>query len=114
MPQHDQFRNDLKKIMPGYKWTVHKPLFEGASLDATGIQTAGFNRMSTVQVTLVETEGSKTYTVKSAGFGAKARWRHTTTGRTLAQAFRDLQTHYEREEQEYRSLANALKAGRSA
>ena len=45
-----KFRTELKKIMPGYKWTVHKSSDPEYFLDATGIMTSGFNRTSTLQV----------------------------------------------------------------
>ncbi len=46
------FRKELLAIMPGYKWTVHKTI-SGQKLEATGIQTSGFNRLSTLSVTRV-------------------------------------------------------------
>ena len=106
----EQFRKDLKKIMPGYGWTVHRPQFMESCLVATGTQSSGSNRTSTVQVTL----DSGTYTVKSSGYGTKSPWRGTAAAPTLAQAFRQLQTHYERLAQTYRAMAAALQGARTA
>lgn len=116
MTPQEQFRAALKKIMPGYQWTVHKPVCPGTShLVATGTQSSGFNRLSTVQVILREVDGgTKTYTAKSSGYGVKTPWKSESTGATLAQAFRRLQEHYEREAQVNNSLALALQGARKA
>ena len=110
METPNKFRDALKKLMPGFAWTVHKQLDPDAPLVATGIQVAGFNRTATVQVTL----RGGTYSVKSAGFGAKSPWKGEASGPTLANAFRSLQTHYERSAQSYAALAAALQDGRKA
>ena len=105
----NQFRTELKKIMPGYKWTLHKQHFKDSDLVATGTQSSGSNRTSTLEVT----HGVGGYTARSAGFGAKTPWQGRAHGLTLAQALRNLQTHYERKEQSYRALAAALKDARA-
>lgn len=50
-----EFRAELEKIMPGYMWTVHRPSkhlrFPPYVLVATGIQSSGSNRLSTLEVT---------------------------------------------------------------
>lgn len=107
-----EFRDALKKLMPGFAWTVHKQklLSPGAPLVATGTQASGFNRTATVQVSLRD----GWFTVKSAGYGAKADWGGEAGGSTLAQAFRSLQTHYERSAQSYTALAATLQDARKA
>lgn len=111
----DFFRQEISKIMPGYKWTVHKPLFEGDSvLVATGIQVSGLNRLSTLRVTKREEDGAALYEVKSSGNGARAPWLYTTKGATLAQALRHLQDHYESMAQRFQSHAEYLQKGRQA
>jgi len=86
------FRKELIKIMPGYKWTVHRNRYAASNhLSATGIQTSGFNRLSTLQVVRRE----KDY-----------------TGVTLARALRGLQNHYEAMANMYSRHAWALKLGR--
>ena len=110
------FRAELVKIMPGYSWTVHKAS-NAQRLTATGIQSSGFNRLSTVQVVWVEHDkawGGPVYEVKSAPHGTKSPWAHTVTDRTLARAFRGLQDHYEHTANTYRSLAARLQEGRKA
>jgi len=88
----NKFRKELVKIMPGYSWTVHRELPGSTILHATGIQTSGFNRLSTLQV--VRTE-SGMYEVKSSGHGRRAPWLATHKDATLARALRGLQEHYE-------------------
>lgn len=108
----NEFRAELVKIMPGYKWTVHKTRFgfEGY-LGATGTQSSGSNRLSTLVVEWRESD-SLQYEVKSAGYGAKARMVWSNSDRTLARALRGLQEHYERKSANYRSLAADLQRGR--
>lgn len=102
------FRADLMKIMPGYKWTVHKSN-NPAWIRATGIMSSGFNRLSTLEIIR---EGSGWYRAASAGFGAKAVFGKSFGGKTIARALRDLQGHYESEADRYRSLAARLELGR--
>lgn len=109
-----QFRAELLKIMPGYSWTVHRTDSD-SRLVATGAQSSGFNRLSTLHVTRKEREkGEVRYEAKSAGNGLKSPWEHTAEGRTLAQALRQLQQHYDALAASNRALANALQRGRNA
>jgi hypothetical protein len=107
------FRAELIKVMPGYDWTVHKSRVAG-HLDATGSQSSGSNRLSTLSVVRTELDGTVQYTVKSAGYGLRAKWLHCTTDGTLARALRRLQEHYECTESTYRSHARAMQQGRIA
>lgn len=106
-----EFKKELEKIMPKYGWTVHQSKVEGF-LSATGIQSAGFNRLSTLSVERRERESKVCYEVKSAGFGARAKWLHTYQDGTLARALRGLQQHYELVAAEYSNHARALQYGR--
>lgn len=108
----DEFRKELNKIMPGYKWTVHKSSSE-TTLYATGSQSRGFNRLSTLCVERSDRNGVVSYSAKSAGFGLRARWLSNYQGKTLAQALRGLQNHYENVSQNYRTHAEALERGRN-
>lgn len=118
----NDFRAELMKIMPGYSWTVHKSLKSRLPaeirndlpdvLTATGTQSSGSNRLSTLEVTRRADGGQVTYTAKSAGYGTKARWLHKSTCGTLARALRGLQDHYEAMSRTYRSHASALELGR--
>lgn len=112
-----KFREELNKIMPGYKWTVHKnrlpkdwPL---EYLIATGTQSSGFNRLSTLSVDLRVRDGKKVYQVKSAGYGLRANWLATNSDETLARALRGLQNHYKHKADNYRCHEQALEKGRS-
>ncbi|RVQ09818.1 hypothetical protein [Sinorhizobium meliloti] len=108
----NEFRAELVKIMPGYSWTVHKTPKGMTYLSATGIQSSGSNRLSTLSVVRRERDGTVSYEAKSAGYGTRARWLHTNTDGTLARALRGLQDHYEAVANTYRSHASALKTGR--
>lgn len=100
--------------MPGYQWTVHKNRPSDTCIIATGIQTSGFNRLSTLEVTLSVAGGNDAYRVKSAGFGKRAPWQHATSDGTLARALRSLQKHYEAVAATYSRLAFDLQEGRKA
>jgi hypothetical protein len=109
-----EFRAELVKIMPGYSWTVHKSRVTGR-LVATGIKSAGSNRLSTLRVTRDERYlGDPRYEAKSAGFGLRAPWLHTSTGATLARALRTLQEHYEWHANNYRAHAMQIQSARTA
>ena len=113
-----QFRKDLKKIMPGYKWTVHWPE-KPTCLVATGIQTAGLNRISTLQVTVREKkigklkEGMIEYDCRSSGFGKMAPWLSSCSERTLAKSLRCLQEDYEIRGENYLKHASDLQGARA-
>lgn len=107
----DNFRKELVKIMPGYNWTVHRNHFDSTYLSATGIRTAGFNRLSTLQITRRETSWVE-YEAKSAGYGVKAPWVSSYAAPTLAQALRGLQNHYESMASLYSGCAAHLQGAR--
>lgn len=109
-----EFRKELLKIMPGYSWTVHRTT-DAVFLKATGIQSSGFNRLSTLRVERFARDPNRVeYTVKSAGYGTKSPWAQTVTARTLARAFRCLQDHYLKKASYYAGLAGSLQAGRES
>lgn len=115
----NEFRDALNKIMPGYNWKVHRPSKYFASigfsyLQATGTQSSGFNRLSTLSVIRREKDGVVSFEAKSAGYGTRAKWLHTHVDGTLARALRGLQDHYEWHANNYRSHASALKNGRQS
>lgn len=111
--QAAKFREELVKIMPGYDWTVHKPLSKDATyLNATGIQTSGFNRLSTLEVVRRDKNGAVEYEVKSSGFGKRSPWLSTARDGTLARALRSLQNHYEAVGRNYLGHAQDLQNGR--
>ena len=107
-----KFRKELVKIMPGYSWTVHRHKTAPVYMSATGIQTSGFNRLSTLFVSRSERNNRIEYEVRSAGFGAKAPWLSEYMDSTLARALRGLQDHYENMAQNYSRHASDLKDAR--
>ena len=109
-----KFRRELKKIMPGYKWTVHKSSDPDYFLDTTGTITSGFNRTSTLLVIKrkMRTTDDFQYEVMSSGFGLKAKWLAKAKNNTLATALRDLQDHYVGNANRYIGHANDLKSAR--
>lgn len=119
-----EFRAELVKIMPGYSWTVHKDHISKRMRDefpetpvvltATGIQSSGSNRLSTLEVSRREDNGHVTYAAKSSGYGTRARWLHEHKDGTLARALRGLQDHYVAMASTYASHAGALKHARAA
>lgn len=113
--KQSEFRAELVKIMPGYNWTLHASRSSEKLLVATGIQSSGSNRLSTLRVERRDNyggSGKPRYEVKSAGYGTRAPWLHTAEGGTLARALRRLQDHYEYTARTYISHAGALKQGR--
>ncbi|KAA0888731.1 hypothetical protein ET418_15235 [Oryzomonas rubra] len=108
-----EFRKELVKIMPGYDWTIHKSGNPEIYLCATGVQSSGFNRLSTLQVERRERDGRVRYEVKSAGYGKRAPWLATAVDDTLARALRVLQNHYENMAATYRSHASYLQHART-
>ena len=110
-----EFRKQLIKIMPGYTWTIHRNSYIPTTysyLEATGIQSSGFNRLSTLYVIRRETDNVVEYEVKSAGYGRASPWLSTSRDPSLARALRGLQDHYEQKATMYSGHASALKFGR--
>jgi hypothetical protein len=108
-----EFRKELLKIMPGYSWTVHKSIeSDGSYMNATGIQSSGFNRLSTLRVMRRERNNIASYEVKSAGYGTRSPWLSSANGSTLARALRALQQFYEDMASKYQSHATYLQIGR--
>ncbi|PWJ81512.1 hypothetical protein C7441_11044 [Pseudaminobacter salicylatoxidans] len=111
-----EFRAELTKIMPGYSWTVHKSSTDDY-MEATGTQSSGFNRLSTLVVVRRDNYAGKGndrpwYTVKSAGFGLRAPFLGAYEDGTLARALRGLQKHYEHMAGTYAGHARALQSAR--
>ena len=107
-----EFRKEILKIMPGYAWTVHTSRYPEMYLSATGIQSRGFNRLSTLMIERREKNRVVLYEVKSSGFGKKTPWLSKAEGATLARALRSLQSHYESMAQIYSSNASYLQNAR--
>jgi len=109
----DDFRAELRKIMPGYQWKVHRTTSSAVRMFATGIRFSGFNRLSTLCIERSIERGTPWYKAKSAGYGTRAPFLHENGDVTLARALRGLQEHYEHKANTYRGHALSLKAGRT-
>ena len=107
------FRAELKKIMPGYVWTVEKSNQPEKVLRAEGTISNGLNRMSTLNVIRLQDEKTVSYKVKSSGYGIRAKWLHSCEEPTLARALRELQKHYEEMELKYSKHAKWLQWART-
>ena len=108
-----EFRAELLKIMPGYKWTIHKTISEN-EIEATGTMSSGSNRLSTLFIVRSERDGEVTYEAKSAGYGRSACWLSSYADGTLARALRGLQQAYTATAATHKSHADALEKGRKA
>jgi len=108
-----EFRKEIVKIMPGYRWTVHQQVVD-TRLVATGIQSSGFNRCSTIEIERKENGDTVFYKARAAGYGAKSPWIAEAGDVTLARALRLLQNHCTRQASIYKGMANALEAARRA
>jgi hypothetical protein len=112
--KRSEFRAELLKIMPGYSWTIHKGKDSDIVFIATGIQSSGSNRLSTLYVERREDDHGTSYQVKSAGYGTRSPWLHTANDGTLARALRTLQEYYECNARKYSAHASDLQSGRKA
>lgn len=107
-----EFRAKLTKLMPGYDWTVHKAAKGATKLIATGTQSSGLNRTSTLEVTWSAREDGDWYDARSAGFGRRAPWLHKNGDITLARCLRGLQDQYRHSAATYAAHERALQNGR--
>lgn len=125
------FRDELRKRMPGLKWTVENPSSSAAQLAehpewdrvfvAHGMEAAGFNRVTSMDVwRRVNDKGEASFTSKISGTGLRSPWaREGDRGRddelshpTLAQSLRALQEHLESRAAHYGSLAGRMQTAR--
>lgn len=107
------FRAALAKLMPGYSWTVHRAPKGATKLVATGTQSSGFNRLSTLEVTYTSNDPGDWFDVRSSGFGLRAPWLGKVGDTTLARALRGLQNYYQQTAATYDGHARALEIGRN-
>lgn len=111
-PDAKAFRIALDKIMPGYRWTVHRAPKGATKIVATGIQVSGFNRLSTLEVTYSCNDHGEWFEARSAGYGLRAPWLGKSGDITLARALRGLQEYYRATAATYSGHERALAAGR--
>ena len=107
-----KFRKELIKVMPGYKWTIHRSYDSKCFIEATGIMSSGFNRMSTLRIAKTKKGDRIEYAVKGAGFGLRAPWLFEYIDSTLPRALRSLQNHYSQMADNYSRHAGDLECGR--
>lgn len=112
MKQAD-FRAELVKIMPGYKWVVNRTYSSEQFMIATGTQSSGSNRLSTLEVVRRVDGKAIQYEARSAGYGRRAPWLHCAVDSTLARALRNLQDHYEAMARSYSGHVGDLQRGRT-
>jgi len=93
---------------------VHRAPKNATKIVATGTQTSGFNRLSTLEVTHSVVAGGDWFTARSAGYGLRAPWLHENGDVTLARALRGLQEFYRRKANEYGGHERAIALGRQA
>ena len=102
----------LQRIMPGYNWTVHQTGKGYQVISATGTQSRGFNRLSTLSVAVRKNNEKDWFEVKYSGYGLRAPWLYTCEDVTLARAFRELQNHFIHKASTYRGAARTIEAAR--
>jgi hypothetical protein len=109
-----EFRKALLKIMPGFRWTVHKSE-NPRVLRATGIMSSGSNRLATLQVIREDSEHiGVTFIARMAGNGTRAIFGPAFRNSTIASALWDLQNHHDRSAATHRVMVSRLQKGRCA
>lgn len=104
-----EFRKELVKLMPGFKWTIHRSI-SGKILNASGIQSSGFNRIATIKVSWWK--DGKWYEVAGSGYGPHSAEMGRSSGSSLAQALRGLQDHYRNMAGKYSALESGMAEAR--
>lgn len=107
-----EFRKELNKLLPGFKWSVERRSPESRCMVANGIQSSGFNRTATMQVERERESGW--YKVRASGYGKNVPWLGDGYGGTLARAVRLLQDECERRASMYGTMGNTIQDARSA
>lgn len=127
-----EFKADLERVMPGFKWTVHKPSSllrwdeptkmhvkvtlaekDAHRMTATGTKSSGFNRVATIEATYLANI-LRPFEVVVFGYGCRGPKIMAGVGKTVPQAFRDAQSKCEERAQFFGHGASLLKQGRTA
>lgn len=99
-------RTDLRRLLPGYRWTIARGQPDQQWLEATGTISRGYNRVSTMRVNVKDVPDiGPWFEVSSSGHTGRGG---NCAGRTLARAVRGLQQHYEAMAREYAALADHI------
>lgn len=113
-----QLRAELQRRMPGYRWTVHRPDADGRRIDATGTQSAGSNRLSTLTVIRrLKPFGGGDYPCYEAaiyGPGTRGVAEFVCVATTLARSLRFVQDRAEAQARHWCGIAARLAEGRIA
>ena len=108
-----EFRKELLKTMPGYSWAIHKSYDPRNYLYATGTQSSGFNRTSTMYVLVRRNHDEIEYETEISGYGTRAVREEPSKGPTLSIAFRGLQDYLGKRAAHYEHLHTSLVHGRN-
>lgn len=104
------FRDELKKRMPGFAWTVRK-----VSGEAVGTQSSGSNRTATLIVRRRCYNGEVVgYDATFYGYGLKSAAIASSGGTTVAQALRNLQNTLSHRGRLHSGAAGTMQAARTA
>lgn len=116
--QHTQFtdadfRAELKKLLPGYKWTVTKSTYNSTKF-ATGTLSAGFNRLSTLDALrgVSTINGCAWYEIDARGYGTRSEKTARGVGNSLAQAVRMMQDELWTKARKYQALHDQVEQAR--
>lgn len=109
------FRDEVRKLLPGYRWVIRRRSSLAVHLEAVGAMSSGSNRLSTLTITRLDATDGPIYSAASSRGRVNARDEFRATRyRTLPQAVRALQSHYEYMAQHYAALADHIATGRQA
>lgn len=110
----DEFRAELRRRMPGLKWTIRtRARCNAEAMLAVGTRADGLNRACTLEVGYLGA-GLLPYEARHYGHGKRAPLTASGRGDTVAQALRDLQATLETLARRYANAADDVQRARSA
>lgn len=115
----DGLREELAKVMPGYRWVIRRrpPFVPEKSIAAEGTLSSGFNRLSTIRVQcdrLSDDFGRFWVTARLwDGIPGKRDLMAESAGLSVAQALRSLQESVRRDGQRRMGQAATMERARS-
>ena len=108
----NDFRNELKWVLPGYKWTVSRNRWNGQRLVVTGKQSSGLNRISTLVIERQDGGERSLYSAKIWGYGLAAPSIAEASDCSLRRALRALQDYCNKRAAEFNSANNCIEWAR--